>query len=84
MKRRDLLKTIRANAHSIAAFLTAGPGLYMTLAGAAWGDTNIIMALLLFLPGMLLLAAGIDQIDRAGEADEPFVRWIEEEAFGGK
>ena len=72
MKRTaHLLQTLRANAHSIAALLSMGAGLYMTLAGAAWGDHNLIIALLLFLPGICLLAWGFGQSDK--------VRWIEEE-----
>lgn len=78
MKR--ILNTIRANAHSIAALLTAGPGLYLTFAGIAWGDHNLFKALLLFFGGMILLAVGFGQMDKASDADEPFVRWIEEEA----
>ena len=82
MKRTDILQTLRANLHSALAFLFAAPGLYMTLAGAAWGDHNFLIAALLFFPGILLLAAGFDQIERADKEDEPFVRWIEEDVFG--
>lgn len=80
MKRTaHLLQTLRANAHSIAALLSMGAGLYMTLAGAACGDHNLIIALLLFLTGICLLVWGFGQSDKAMAADEPFVRWIEEE-----
>lgn len=76
MKR--ILNTIRANAHSIAALLSMGTGLYLTLAGAAWGDHDLFIALLLFLPGICLLAWGFGQSDKAQAAGEPFVRWIED------
>ena len=81
MKTRNLLQTIRANARSIAALVCIGLGFYATLAGAAWGDTDAVVALALFLPGILLLTVGVHAVDAAGKAGEPFVRWIDEEAF---